>query len=216
MIPYFLVIFILNGGQAVAIDATAGEKEKGTLEALLSAPVPVLQIVLGKALAVLMVALAAALAGVAGIVLGGTVMRSFIPKEMLGDSSLGGGLSLEPAGYAALLLTAVLFAALMVSVQLSLGVYARTFKEAQSYMAPLLFLFIIPLLMLQFSDFLTQQSWYYLVPAFNVMLLLDGLVKGSAESWQITLTWLSTLVYAALALGIAVRNFRREEVVFRN
>lgn len=216
LIPYFLVIFILNGGQAVAIDATAGEKEKGTLEALLSAPVPVLQIVLGKALAVLTVALTAAFAGVAGIVLGGTVMRSLVPKEVLGDAPLGGGLSLGPAGYLALLLTAVLFAAMMVSVQLSLGVYARTFKEAQSYMAPLLLVFIVPLLLLQFSDFLTQQSWYYLVPAFNVMLLLDGLVKGSAENWQITLTWLSTLVYAALALGVAVRNFRREEVVFRN
>lgn len=76
--------------------------------------------------------------------------------------------------------------------------------------------FIVPLLLLQFSDFLTQQSWYYLVPAFNVMLLLDGLVKGSAEQGQATLTWLSTLMYAALALGLAVRNFRREEVVFRN
>lgn len=216
LIPYFLVIFILNGGQAVAIDATAGEKEKGTLEALLSAPVPVFQIVLGKALAVLTVALAAAFAGVAGIVLGGTVMRSLVPQEILGGSPLGGGLSLGPAGYLALLLTAVLFAAMMVSVQLSLGVYARTFKEAQSYMAPLLLVFIVPLLLLQFSDFLTQQSWYYLVPAFNVMLLLDGLVKGSAEQGQATLTWLSTLMYAALALGLAVRNFRREEVVFRN
>lgn len=200
----------------MAIDATAGEKEKGTLEALLSAPVPVFQIVLGKALAVLTVALAAAFAGVAGIVLGGTVMRSLVPQEILGGSPLGGGLSLGPAGYLALLLTAVLFAAMMVSVQLSLGVYARTFKEAQSYMAPLLLVFIVPLLLLQFSDFLTQQSWYYLVPAFNVMLLLDGLVKGSAEQGQATLTWLSTLMYAALALGLAVRNFRREEVVFRN
>ncbi|PZA07028.1 MULTISPECIES: ABC transporter permease [unclassified Meiothermus] len=216
LIPYFLVIFILNGGQAVAIDATAGEKEKGTLEALLSAPVPLLQIVLGKALAVLTVALAAAFAGVAGIVLGGTLMRSLAPKEMLGGSALGGGLSLEPTGYLALLLTAVLFAAMMVSVQLSLGVYARTFKEAQSYMAPLLLAFIVPLLLLQFSDFLTQQSWFYLVPAFNVMLLLDGLVKGSAEGWQITLTWLSTLLFSGLALMLAVRNFRREEVVFRN
>lgn len=216
LIPYFLVIFILNGGQAVAIDATAGEKEKGTLEALLSAPVPLFQIVLGKALAVLTVALAAAFAGVAGIVLGGTVMRSLVPKEILGGSSLGGGLSLEVAGYLALLVTAVLFAAMMVSVQLSLGVYARTFKEAQSYMAPLLLVFIVPLLLLQFSDFLTQQSWYYLVPAFNVMLLLDGLVKGSAEQWQVTLTWLSTLLYSALALGLAVRNFKREEIVFRN
>lgn len=217
LIPYFLVIFILNGGQAVAIDSTAGEKEKGTLEALLAAPVPLAQIVIGKALATLTVALAAALAGVTGILLGGTVVRGLFAGLLQGqNANLGGGLSLEPWAYGALLVTSILFAALMVSVQLSLGVYARSFKEAQSYMAPLLLVFIVPLLLLQFSDFLTQQPWFYLIPAFNVMLLLDGLVKGSAQSWQISLTWVSTLAYAWLAMGLAVRSFRREDVVFRN
>ncbi|MCL6528089.1 MAG: ABC transporter permease subunit [Thermaceae bacterium] len=217
LIPYFLVIFILNGGQAVAIDATAGEKEKGTLEALLAAPVPLMQVVLGKALATLTVALAAALAGVGGIVLGGTLVRGLFSGLLQGaNPGLGGGLSLEPWAYAALLATSVLFAALMVSIQLSLGIYARSFKEAQSYMAPLLLVFIVPLLLLQFSDFLIQQPWFYLIPAFNVMLLLDGLVKGSAEPWQLLLTWGSTLAYAGLALGLAVRSFQREDVVFRN
>jgi sodium transport system permease protein len=48
------------------------------------------------------------------------------------------------------------------------------------------------------------------------MLLLDGLVKGSAQGWQIGLTWATTLLFALLALMLAVRSFRREEVVFRN
>lgn len=215
-IPYFLVLFILIGGQVVAIDTTAGEKEKGTLEALLATPAPLLQVVLGKALATLVVALAAALASVAGIVLGGTVVRSFFARQLEGGPQLGGALALEPSGYLALLVTAVLFAAMMVSVQLTLGLYARSFKEAQSYMAPLQFVFILPLIALQFSDFLTQQQWYYALPAFNVMLLLDGLVKGSAQGWQMGLTWATTLVFAGLALALAVRNFRREDVVFRN
>ena len=215
-IPYFLVLFILIGGQVVAIDTTAGEKEKGTLEALLATPVPLSQVVLGKALATLVVALGAALASVAGIVLGGTVVRSFFAQQLEGGTQLGGALALEPSGYLALLVTAVLFAAMMVSVQLTLGLYARSFKEAQSYMAPLQFVFILPLIALQFSDFLTQQQWYYALPAFNVMLLLDGLVKGSAQGWQISLTWATTLVFAGLALALAVRNFRREDVVFRN
>ncbi|KGQ21825.1 ABC transporter permease [Thermus filiformis] len=219
-IPYFLVLFILIGGQVVAIDTTAGEKEKGTLEALLATPVPLSQIVLGKALATLVVALAAALSSVTGIVLGGTVVRSFFARQLEamqgGGSQLGGVLALEPAGYLALLVTAFLFAAMMVSVQLTLGLYARSFKEAQSYMAPLQFVFILPLIALQFSDFLTQQQWYYALPAFNVMLLLDGLVKGSAQGWQIGLTWATTLLFALLALMLAMRSFRREEVVFRN
>lgn len=217
LIPYFLVIFILNGGQAVAVDSTAGEKEKGTLEALLAAPVPLSRIVIGKALATLTVALTAALAGILGIVLGGTVVRGLFSGLLQGqNANIGGGLNLEGWAYLALLATSILFAALMVSVQLSLGVYARSYKEAQSFMAPLLLVFIIPLLLLQFSDFLTQQTWFYLIPAFNLMLLLDGLVKGSAQSWQVMLTWVSTLVYAALTLFWAVRSFHREDVVFRN
>ncbi|MBL3461372.1 ABC transporter permease, partial [Klebsiella pneumoniae] len=77
------------------------------------------------------------------------------------------------------------------------------------------FVFILPLIALQFSDFLTQQQWYYALPAFNGMLLLDGIVKGSAQGWQISLTWATTLVFAVLALALAVRNFLREDVVFR-
>lgn len=219
-IPYFLVLFIMIGGQVVAIDTTAGEKEKGTLEALLVTPVPLNQVVLGKALATLVMALAAAFASVAGIVLGGTVVKSFFADQLNavsgGGFNLGGGLALEALGYVFLLVTAILFAALIVSVQLSLGLYARSFKEAQSYMAPLQFIFILPLLALQFSDFLSQQSWYYAVPAFNVMLTLNNLVKGSAEGWQIWLTWGTTLLFALVALGIAIRNFRREDIVFRN
>ena len=219
LIPYFLVIFILTGGQVVAIDATAGEKEKGTLEALLAAPVPLAQIVGGKAIATLSVALVSALAAVTGILIGSTVVRSFFTDQLKSQTSsaaLGGGLALEPSGYLAILLTSVLFAAFMVSIQLSLGLYARSFKEAQSYMTPLQIVFIVPLLLLQFSDFMALQSWFYLVPGLNVMLLLDGLVRGSAVSWQLAFTWLSTLGYALLALMLAVRSFTREEVVFRN
>lgn len=219
LIPYFLVIFILTGGQVVAIDATAGEKEKGTLEALLAAPVPLAQIVGGKAIATLSVALVSALAAVTGILIGSTVVRSFFADQLKSQTSsaaLGGGLALEPSGYLAILLTSVLFAAFMVSIQLSLGLYARSFKEAQSYMTPLQIVFIVPLLLLQFSDFMALQSWFYLVPGLNVMLLLDGLVRGSAVSWQLAFTWLSTLGYALLALMLAVRSFTREEVVFRN
>lgn len=217
LIPYFLVIFVMVGGQVVAVDATAGEKEKGTLEALLVTPVPLAQVVLGKALATLTMALAAALASLSGMILGSTVVKSLF-ADLLAElgGGLGGGLSLSASGYLSLLLTAVLFALFIVAVMLSLGLYARSFKEAQSYLAPLQIVFILPLLALQFSDFLQEQTWFYLLPALNVMLSLSHLVKGSAEVSHLLLTWGSTLVYALLALLVAIRQFRREEVVFRN
>lgn len=83
-------------------------------------------------------------------------------------------------------------------------------------MAPLQLLALLPLLLLQFRDFLELETWHHLLPLFNVALLMDALLKGSATPWQAGLTWGSTLVYGALALLFAVRVFAREEVVFRN
>jgi sodium transport system permease protein len=99
---------------------------------------------------------------------------------------------------------------------ISLGLYARSFKEAQSYLSPLSLVMLIPLLFLQFSDFLKLQDWYFALPLVNVMLALSAIVKGAATATQLLITWASTLAYGALALYLAYRNFQREDVVFRN
>ena len=83
-------------------------------------------------------------------------------------------------------------------------------------MAPLQLLALLPLLFLQFRGFFELEAWHHLVPLFNVALLMDALLKGSATPLQAGFTWGSTLVYAGLALLYAVRVFAREEAVFRN
>lgn len=222
LIPYFLVLFIQMGGMPVAVDATAGEKEKGTLEALLAAPVPLIQILLGKGLAVFVMSLLSTLAALTGLLLGGAVFRNLFAAQLRAvqdgenPAQLGGALALDPLGYLSMLLTGVLFALLIIAIMISLGLYARSFKEAQSYMSPLMLVMIIPILFLQFSDFLKLQDWYFTLPFINVVLALDALVKGSATALQLVITWLSTLLFAGMALYLAYRNFQREDVVFRN
>ncbi len=219
LIPMFLLIFILQGGQPLAIDATAGEKEKGTLEVLLSAPVDLKHLVLGKFLATHAMAVGATLSGLLGLVLGGQLMRRVLPEAFTGEGSelVGGALALGVGAYLALLVTGVLFAGLLVSVQLTLALYARSYKEAQAYMAPLYFMMIIPVMFLTFSsDFLSAGNSLYLVPLVNTFLLIDALIKGAAEPLQMLLTWGSTAAYALLALAVAYYSFQREEVVFRN
>ena len=83
-------------------------------------------------------------------------------------------------------------------------------------MVPLQLLALLPLLFLQFRGFLELQTWHYLLPLFNVALLMDALLKGSATPLQAGLTWLSTLVYGGIALRLAVLAFAREDVVYRN
>jgi len=219
LLPFFLVVFVLSGGQVVAVDATAGEKEKGTLEALLAAPVPLVQVALGKTLATVAMALLSGVAGLLGLALGGAWSARFgggVLTERGETLALGGQVSLDGGSFLALFLTAFLLALFMGAVMVALGLYARSFKEAQSYMAPLQLLFLLPLLFLQFRGFLEIEAWHYLLPLFNVALLMDALLKGSATPLEVGLTWASTLVYALLALGLAVWVFGREDVVFRN
>ncbi|BBL94445.1 sodium ABC transporter permease [Thermus thermophilus] len=219
LLPFFLVVFVLSGGQVVAVDATAGEKEKGTLEALLAAPVPLVQVALGKTLATVAMALLSGVAGLLGLALGGAWSARFgggVLTERGETLALGGQVSLDGGSFLALFLTAFLLALFMGAVMVALGLYARSFKEAQSYMAPLQLLFLLPLLFLQFRGFLEIEAWHYLLPLFNVALLMDALLKGSATPLEVGFTWASTLVYALLALGLAVWVFGREDVVFRN
>lgn len=138
LLPFFLVIFILSGGQVVAVDATAGEKEKGTLEALLTAPVPLFHLALGKTLAAVAMALLSGVAGLSGLALGGAWAHRFAPDLLAqGGLPLGGGLALDGGSFLGLSLSAFLLALLMGAAMVALGLYARSFKEAQSYLAPL-------------------------------------------------------------------------------
>lgn len=221
LIPFFIAIWTLTGGQMTAIDATAGEKERGTLESLLVAPVRRSEVVVGKFFATLTFGLSASLAAIAGYLLGGWVMRSvFLPR--LGEEGgslvtiMGGSLSVDAQSILLLLMSAVLLSAVVAAVLLSISLFARSFKEAQSYIAPLSFLFIIPAVGLQFKDLIGIGDSAYVVPVFNALLLMDDIVKGTAEVTSILVTWGSLIVVIALLLVFAHRNFTREDVIFRS
>ena len=220
LIPFFIAIWTLTGGQMTAIDATAGEKERGTLESLLVAPVRRSEVVFGKFLATLTFGLTAAIAAIGGYLLGGAVMRGvFLPR--LGDEGgsivamMGGSLSVDARSVLLLLMSAVLLASVVAAVLLSIALFARSFKEAQSYIAPLSFLFVIPAVGLQFKDLIGIGDGAYMIPVLNALLVMDDIVKGTAALSSILVTWASLAVVIALLLAFAHRNFSREDVIFR-
>lgn len=220
LIPFFIAIWTLTGGQMTAIDATAGEKERGTLESLLVAPVRRSEVVFGKFLATLTFGLTAAIAAIGGYLLGGAVMRGvFLPR--LGDEGgsivamMGCSLSVDARSVLLLLMSAVLLASVVAAVLLSIALFARSFKEAQSYIAPLSFLFVIPAVGLQFKDLIGIGDGAYMIPVLNALLVMDDIVKGTAALSSILVTWASLAVVIALLLAFAHRNFSREDVIFR-
>jgi len=220
LIPFFIAIWTLTGGQMTAIDATAGEKERGTLEVLLVTPVRRTEVVFGKFLAVVLFGLMAAVMAIVGFVLGGTVLRGlFLP--LLGDDAsgmvamMGGQLTVTPLTVVLLIVSAVLMASVVAALLMSVTLFARSFKEAQTYVAPMSFLLIIPAIALQFKDLIGTGSFAYWVPVYNVMILMDDAVKGAAGLGPVLITWGTMAVLIALLLAFAYANFRREHVLFR-
>lgn len=197
-----------------AIDATAGEKERGTLESLLVAPVRRLEVVVGKALATLLFGLTAAVVGILSYTLSGQLLSALGGSEL--GSVLSGSFSFEPSTVLLLLVSALLMAALISALLIGVAMFARSFKQAQSYVAPLTFLMILPALGLQFADFFTVSTGLYAVPILNILLLMNDAVRGQASAAAVVIAWGSSLVYAGLCLAFAYRNFQREEVIFRS
>jgi len=220
LIPFFIAIWTLTGGQMTAIDATAGEKERGTLEALLVTPVRRTEVVIGKFLATATFGLSAAAMAIVGYVVGGAIVRAALHAQIAGQASgmvqaMGGSLDISPASVLLLLVSAVLLAGTIAALLLGITMFARSFKEAQSYVAPLSILLILPAVGLQFKDLLGFGKGVYMVPVFNALVLMDDIVKGTANAGAVLTTWLTLLVVIALLLRFAYRNFQREAVIFR-
>ncbi len=220
LIPFFIAIWTLIGGQMTAIDATAGEKERGTLEALLVAPIRRVEVGGRQVPRHPRLRSHRRGHGHRGLRARRRGHARHLPApagERCQRVRVGarGALDVNLVTVLMLFLSALLLASLIAALLLSITMFARSFKEAQSYVAPLSFLLIIPALGLQFKDLLDLGDIIYLVPIFNVLVLMDDIVKGAASASAVLLSWGSLLVAVALLLAFAYRNFRREGVIFR-
>ena len=219
IIPFLLLQFIMNGAQAPAVDATAGEKERGTLEALLVSPVRRVEVLLGKLVATMMFALVTALFGVIGF-----AVASGVSRLLFGDvgqrgeaaAALGGSISLDPAGLGVILVVAVSGAFALSAAFIAIAVYARSYREEQTYLAPIALLLLIPMLVLQFADFIDKALWLYAIPLIGGAVAVLDVVKGSISTSGVLVAVLANLVAAVGLTLLGLRSFRNEAVLFRN
>ncbi|WP_221090386.1 ABC transporter permease [Deinococcus aquaedulcis] len=220
LIPMLMLQFILSGGMATALDATAGEKERGTLESLLVAPVRRAEVVAGKLLATTLTALTSAAFSVAGFVLSGVAMRLWLQnqpqQQAMLTEGLGGQLSLSVGSTLALLGVALSAALLISALLISVGIFARSFKEAQTYVAPITLFLVLPAILLQFADFLQIGLGAYAIPVIGGMIAILDAVRGTPDAGHVLLAMGVNLLGAALLALFALRSFGREEVIFRN
>jgi sodium transport system permease protein len=216
IIAYLVIFMCLNGGMHPAIDLTAGEKERGTMETILSSPVSRTHLVLGKFLLVLTASLVTAALLMVSMGASFTVLQhSHVMDQMSEEGEPAPQLTLGIGAIASVFIMAVPLAVLFSAGLITISLFAKSYKEAQSYIAPLMFLVVIPAVaaMLPGVDLTPKLA---IVPLLNVSLLCKELVTGEYHWNYIALIFASTCVYAAGALYLAVKMFQRESVLFRS
>jgi sodium transport system permease protein len=193
------------GGLSVATDATAGERERQSLEPLLLLPVPRAVLVLGK--------LSAVLAFSALSLLETTVGFGLVPLA-LPLEALGFQIRLDPLVLGQVLLLMAPLLLLVAAFMLAVATRARTFKAAQSLLSVLMLIPAAPGIVLALVP-VKLHAWMLLVPAFGEQLLVTRLIRGEAIGAQAMATAMaSTTCWAALAIWLAVRFFADEKLLF--
>lgn len=222
-IPYIIIILCFTGAMYPAMDLTAGEKERGTMETLLCSPVSRSNIVMGKFLMVLTASVATMLMLLVSMtvttVLGGSMFSpdklDLAQKGAEAKSAMGGFMpTIDPLGilglFAMIAPVAVFFSAVLLAVSL----FAKSYKEAQSYVSPMIVVVIMPAVvgMLPGIELSAKTA---LIPILNLSLVSKEMLSGVWNWSYIALIFGSSCVYAAVALAFCVRMFNREDVMFR-
>ena len=211
ILPLVLVLMTITSAIYPAIDLTAGEHERGTLESLMVCPVPVIDLVVGKFLCVAVIAMLGAtlnlLSVTASVYFGGL-------GELLGGATEGGEGGFPWGAIPIILLSLVPFAVLMAAVLMVVCSFARSFKEAQNYMTPVIIAVLMPALAASLPG-AQLQGLMLVLPVGNMVMLVRELLSGApvapvAVGWVIA----STCLYAAAAIILAAKVFGKEAVLF--
>ncbi|MBI3861520.1 MAG: CPBP family intramembrane metalloprotease [Planctomycetia bacterium] len=216
LFPALLIIMSLTGAFYPAIDLVAGEKERGTMETLLICPATRTEIVLGKFFTVMLFSCTTALLNLASMGLTGKHIAGMAPSGALSSAH---DLAFPPLSVLAwIILLLMLLSALFSALCLALATFARSSKEGQYYLTPLLMV-TLGLTMFCLSPTVDLTPQYSVLPIVGAALLLKGLLLSSLNVGALYLyvgpVLITSLGYSALALWWAIDQFRREEVLFR-
>jgi len=214
LLPYLIITLCMLGAMYVATDVTAGEKERGTMETILCCPVGRTELALGKFLTVLTAS-------------AGTVVLSFlsmgatlqIARRLLTGSAPAQALqnltTFDVWGLAGVCLMMLPVAAMLSAALLMVGLFSKSFREAQSYGGPLMLVVLMPAVA-GILPGVELNATLAVVPLLNVSVVCKEVMTGTWHWNLILLIFGSSCLYAAAALAATVWMFHREGVLFRS
>ncbi|PWJ42883.1 CPBP family glutamic-type intramembrane protease [Sediminitomix flava] len=191
-IPAYFLFFILIGTSGVAVDLISGEKERKTLQTLFTAPIQVMDLIWGKFMSISTVATGAAIANLTGLFVGVTIQMSVLGAN---TSKIPINIGLEQI---LLMLPILILAASLISaVYIALLVQANTFKEAQSYMGPIMMIFMVPMFLVGNLDWNMMTT---AIPIMGPLLAMKEIVLGHMD-WSL---WIITMLFQVFYVGLAI------------
>ena len=203
-IPLVLAIWTFSSAIQPSIDMTAGERERGTLEALLGLPCTRNELLMGKWLGV------ASITGV-GVML--QIVGLLFAIGYLATSDFIGIPDLSAPAIILIIVSIMLFAIMVVALELALAMRSHSVKEAGSILGPAIILIIFPALFTQVINLDGIESFWFSIPVINVLLALRELLLDRVIIEHVLIWSLTSVFYAALAALYAARQFKREDIV---
>ncbi len=205
IIPLILVLMTITGAVYPAIDLTAGERERGTLETLIAAPLPRLKILLAKLSAVLTVSVLTATLNLIGMM--ATVWTFRLDELLLGEQGMQWSMVVK------IFALLILFATFFSSVMLVITSFARSFKEAQAYLIPLILVSLAPGLMAM-TPGLSLSGPLAACPLLNLLLLARDILDNQVSLVPATVAIVTTLLYASAAIALAASIFGSDSILY--
>jgi sodium transport system permease protein len=203
-IPLVLAVWTFSSAIQPSIDMTAGERERGTLEALLGLPCSRMELLMGKWLAVATITGVGVLLQVAGLL---------FAIGYLASSDLISAPSVSLTALAFLCLAVLLFAIMVVAFELALAMRSHSVKEAGSILGPAMLIILFPALFTQVINLDGVETFWFAIPVVNVLLALRELLMNRIVYTHVVVRLVSSTLYALAAAYYAARQFKREDIV---
>ena len=208
-LPYIFIIFCFTACMYPAIDLITGEKEKGTMETLLSSPASRFQILIGKMLTISIVGLAAALMTIIGMVVGLKFLPN-IPADFLATINDMVSIKFIVMLFAMLIPLSIFFAGLLSAIVIR----AKSFKEAQTMVTPMMFVIIIPAMLALIPGVMLNWQTAF-IPVLNIALATKEIIAGTINMAMYAAIVLSLIGFALLAAFISYKQFSKESMVLK-
>jgi sodium transport system permease protein len=212
LLPYFMVLAVLAGAMGLGAEITAGEKERSTIATLLVSHLSRTEIVLGKFLTVLTISLASCLLSAVGLLIGVRAFGGGLTPSSLPTSAV---FRIDAAAFGWMLVVLVPLAVILAALVVIVGTYARSQKEASTYLLPI-YMVIVLVGMVSMTGTAAFHGAQFLIPIANALYVLQSIIIGDVVFQDILLTLGANVVCGGVLIVLAIQLFKREAVLFRS